>query len=460
MLTRRGPRAFGAAIALSAVFAGSDAHAGLAELGDALADVATFGAWGQSRDLHAAEIAQLKAHFAEELQREQNFGQAQIYTTQIGDDVRTAAQAQYVGQQALKILAQIDVLNAQLKQIVVERYQVNGNVTRFSTWFDSYSSGNAAQLEALIGVIQKSNPQDDKSVDAVVQATKVSQAGVAADAATAAAYLKAALAAANSDSAEKALESVAQIRVFATAILESSRQTIRSSVAEMAADDDARRTLCKPPDTFGITCDPSGPCRYYAPDPNQPLPCKDVVYLNAFPAAALLAVSAHPERFGRNAEFYLALAPMGGTRPITKTNFRSTPEIFGGDLAPEKLLPTPFLNGDGCGDIAHYGDRLRQDLDYLAIFAHADDRSDATKAVITHVQSLRPVIDFWLSNLTEEAPPAASCGTMTDLVRGRTEELIAAVAALELYGNELTSGDKSTEDANSVAAIDTLAKDF
>ncbi|MER9178136.1 hypothetical protein NKH72_32135 [Mesorhizobium sp. M0955] len=59
------------------------ARADLAQLGDALPDVVTFGAGGQSRDQTNAEIERLKLRFAEELQRAQNKSEALIGTTRI-----------------------------------------------------------------------------------------------------------------------------------------------------------------------------------------------------------------------------------------------------------------------------------------------------------------------------------------------------------------------------------------
>ena len=59
------------------------AKADLRQFGDAMADVATFGAWGQSRDLANAEIKRLKLRFQEELKRAENKGGALIATTRL-----------------------------------------------------------------------------------------------------------------------------------------------------------------------------------------------------------------------------------------------------------------------------------------------------------------------------------------------------------------------------------------
>lgn len=459
-MLRRGTRAAASALAIVSIGTATPAHADLAQLGDALADVVTFGAWGQSRDLHEAELAQLKAHYELQLQREKNLAAAQVYTAKIQANARNAANSQYVGQQLLKALATISLLEAQLKQIVVERYKVHSNVTRFSTWFDGFTTGSDAEMRAIMKLVKQLNTKDDKTIDALLDATKLEKAQTDEDAAEAASYLKTALQAANSDSASRSLELLEQVRIILTNVIENQRVNIRQLVNEMAADDKARRTLCDPPELIAVACDGNGACRYYSADPAHPMPCEGMTYYDQYPVSAIDAIVAHPESYTTNAEFYVDLGKLATPGKITLTKFRSPAEIFGEELQPKSLLPEPFLFPDRCTNVDRYARRLREAFDYLAIFENSDETSAATKSNIAHLKEQRPVIEFWLDNLRDSVPDATHCSAMSSVARQRVTMLILAVAAAESFNTELTAGDDTSDDAKLLAPIDTLAKDF
>jgi hypothetical protein len=432
-----------------------------ADLGDALADVVTFGAFGAQRDLHAAEMEQLKAHFAEQLQLEKNSGETAVHTARIEEKVKNAANSQGVGQQVLLILAEIDLVEEQLKEIIRERYRINTNVSRFSQWFDSFASGDNDKLNAILDLIAATKPGDDASIQAAIKAARLDQAIAGADADTATAYLKNALADANSGSTTQALTSLEGVRVKLVAILESQRQNVRTVIVEMLAEDVARRKLCTPGGIYGVAQRGDGKYIYYSASSTEPLPCNDgITYLNIYPVSAVSAITEDLQNYGPNAEFFVNLTKIGTHGQIDGNRFRSPQEVFGDELHADKLLPAAFLQPRGCGDVDRLAKRLNDGLDYLTIFANAQDRSADTKKVIAYAQDLRPVLDFWVANVKKNAPSDANCHRTTAFVRQQLDSLRLGVAAVESYGTAVSAGSALAADAASLSALDAIAGNF
>ncbi|MBY8825537.1 hypothetical protein [Sphingomonas colocasiae] len=453
-------RTVAGALGVVAICATTYAHAGPAELADAYADVVTFGAWGRSRDLNEARLERLKAQYELQLQRERNLASAQIYSTRIVATAEDVANSQDVGQQMLQGLATIKILEAQLKQIVVERYQSRSNISRFSTWFDGFVTGNDKKLVAILELLRELDPDDDKTVKALLVAAKLDAAQTREDAAIASEYLKSALQAASSGRARETLATVAMLRTRLTGVLERQRERIRRLVNRMAADDAARRTLCDPPYVLSVNCDDKGACSYYSADPSMPLPCQGLTYFDVFPVSAVQSIVAHPENYAVNAEFFVDLGKLATPGKITKERFRSTTEIFGDELKPEALLPAAFIFPDRCSNAERYAQRLREAFDYVNIFAASDETTPATRANINRLKAQRPIIDFWLESLHDIIPDAQDCASMTAIARRRSTMLVLAVAAAEAFNTALTAGDRSSEDPAKLAPIDILTQDF
>ncbi|MER9256079.1 hypothetical protein NKI59_30855 [Mesorhizobium sp. M0598] len=261
------------------------ARADLAQLGDALPDVVTFGAWGQSRDQTNAEIERLKLRFAEELQRK---SEALIATTRIQERAAYAIDSQQVGQELLKIIAAIDVLLAQEKEIVVERFVVNKNVARFSDWFDTFVEVETDHLDSLVQLLSATTAGDSQSREAALEALKLAKVQQEKDIKEARGHLKSALSSAKSNSVARAMVTLSNIRNQLVLLLEGRRGKLRELVDSMAAEDRARRVLCAPPYVLTVACkEIHTECRYYSADPASPLPCGDLVYLNMFPIEAI-----------------------------------------------------------------------------------------------------------------------------------------------------------------------------
>src|SRR5687767_11800597 len=83
------------------------------QLTDAYADVVTFGAWGQSRDLHAAEMELLRKRHELEMQRLKNFGEAAGATGKLEEQRAAALEFRNTGQKLLKVVALIDVIQGE-----------------------------------------------------------------------------------------------------------------------------------------------------------------------------------------------------------------------------------------------------------------------------------------------------------------------------------------------------------
>ena len=200
---------------------------------------------------------------------------------------------------------------------------------------------------------------------------------------------------------------------------------------------------------------------YYSASPSEPLPCNDgVTYLDVFPVSVVNAITGSPDDYADYAEFYVNLSKVGLHGAITLDRYFDPRAVFGNDLNPDHLLPSAFLKPSNCADVERYTQRLNEGVDQLTVFQHADDRSEATRAVIAHALSLRPMIDFWLANLAADAPSTSDCRVAPARVRSRLALLRLGVAAIETYGIDLMQGGSSTEDAKSLSALDAIAEDF
>jgi hypothetical protein len=439
------------------------ANADLAQLGDAMADVVTFGAWGQSRDLAEMEKEQLRLRFQAELARARNEAAASVATAKIEEKAKNAINSRFVGQELLKVIAAIDVLQAQLKELVVERFKVNSSLTRFDSWFDSFVTQTNDQLQALVDLFAEVNPKNDETVKAVLQAAKLATVQREQDINEAKSYLGTAMSGAKADTVASAMKTLVNIRASLVRILETQRSQLRQLVNEMYAEDTARRELCAPSDTIGVACETSNNsnCRYYSPDPGRPLPCNGMVYLNAFPVKAIKAIFDDSDSYAPNAEFFVSLERLGTVRPISLDAFRSPEELFGTDLLPRALLPAPFLAPRGCGNVQRMGDRLNEGFDYALLFKDAQDRPTTTRDNIAKLIEWRPLVEFWLESLKSTIPSVNSCKALPPATRGKLQKLVAAVEAIELFGSALTTGPLSiTDNSRTLEPVGILANDF
>jgi hypothetical protein len=211
----------------------------------------------------------------------------------------------------------------------------------------------------------------------------------------------------------------------------------------------------------GAATGKDGKMFYYSASPSEPLPCNNgVTFLDTFPVSAVAAITYNLDDYGDYAEFYVNLARIGSRGAIMVDRYFNPKEVFGNDMDPDRLLPPAFLKPRNCADVERYTQRLNDGVDQLTVFEHADDRSAATRAVIAHALSLRPLIAFWLANLAADAPSASDCRVAPARVRSRLAPLRLGVAAIETYGIGLMQGASSTEDAKSLSALDAIAEDF
>lgn len=182
--------------------------------------------------------------------------------------------------------------------------------------------------------------------------------------------------------------------------------------------------------------------------------------MDVFPVSTVNAITDNPDDYADYAEFYVNLSKIGLRGAITLDKYHDPREVFGSELNPDRLLPSSFLKPRNCADVERYTQRLNDGIDQLTVFQHADDRSEATRAVIVHALSLRPMVDFWLASLAADAPSTSNCRVASARVRSRLALLRLAVAAIETHGISLMQGDSSTEDAKSLSALDAIAEDF
>lgn len=437
------------------------AHADLAQLGDALADVATFGAWGQSRDTHRAEIELLKAQFAQQLQREQNVGGARVATARIEEKARAAKFAQYTGAQLLQIVGTIDVLQAQLKQVVIERAKSGAVIANFTVWFDTFVTSQDDQLKAFVALLRQVKPKDDAAMDDAINSALVASARTAKDAQAARDRLRSAVANSTHGDLQQVMIALADMRRLLQSVIEEQRNQIRQLVNEMHAEDLARRQLCTPTSTIGVTCSGDS-CSYYSPDPSAPLPCNDLTYLNAFPVSAIRDIFDSAHGYREYTEFYVSLMLLGTERRISMTAFRSPKELYGDDLTPAKLVPKDFIRtGSSCLEVERYTARLNEGLNYLALFLDAQDRPLASRKNVEYALSLQPVVAFWLQDLASAVPPNGACASIPEALRRKRGLLMAAVQAVEVVGSALTSGPFDvSNNPQSLRALTELSRDF
>ncbi len=440
----------------------SPASADLRQFGDAMADVVTFGAWGQSRDLADLEIERLKLRFQEDLKRAKNKSDALVSTTRIEEKAQAAINARYTGQSILKVVAGIDVLLAQHKQLIVERFEIDKNVGRFEEWFDKFVGRVDDQLGSLAELVKLTAKGDDRAMNDALEAAKLARVQSKADVEQARKHLRAIFGAARSSTVVQAMGELLAVRAELTKLLEYQRGTLARLVTEMAAEDKARRTLCDPQGVIGVGCDKDGKaCRYYSPDKDRPLPCDDLVYLNGFPVAAIKAIYDDLESYRSGAEFFVRLEMLGTVGPISQTAFRSPKEIFGDALAPAALLPKEFLMRQECAQVSNYRARLLEAFDVVAIFDGVQTRTPTTRRNVAEVRSLRRSAEFWLDGLQQTIPKATSCSAMSPRVREKLRTLVRAISALESFGSAIANNNNTlTNNPKSLEPLRRLAADF
>ncbi|MER9178137.1 hypothetical protein NKH72_32140 [Mesorhizobium sp. M0955] len=248
----------------------------------------------------------------------------------------------------LKIIAAIDVLLAQEKEIVIERFVVNKNVARFSDWFDTFVEVETDHLDSLVQLLSATTAGDSQSREAALEALKLAKVQQEKDIKEARGYLKSALSSAKSNSVARAMVTLSNIRNQLVLLLEGRRGKLRELVDSMAAEDRARRVLCAPPYVLTVACkEIHTECRYYSADPASPLPCGDLVYLNMFPIEAIQQIYNNLETYAQKCGFICQIGVITSTKPISESAYRSPEEIFGDELLPSHLLPKEFLIQQG-----------------------------------------------------------------------------------------------------------------
>lgn len=414
----------------------AECRADLQQLGDAFADVVTFGAWGQSRDTHEAEIAALKKRHEEEIKRLQNQSEAIRLTEAIQHDRLRALDAQFTGQQLLRVLSLIDVLFAQIKDEVANRYKSNKNVEHFSEWFDSFVQGTNDHTEALVELIRASakDPNSD-NIQAVLKAAKLEDVQRRKQVEEARAYLKNAVEASNLQTLQQSLGTLFTIRTIIVQVIEENRRILRQSVSEMATNDVARRILCDP-NPVAITCDAQNQCKYY--NAAGPGPCNDVVYVNVFPVEFVKMIFDNLPAYREYVEFYVDLARIGTVGPITKAAYASPNDIFSNDLTAHPLVPPDFLVPRQCHNFKNLRTRLLQGIEYAELFASTEGLTRTSKARITWLKNNRGYLLFGLDGLSISVRTSSGCQGVSSTTKGQLDLLKDAVTAVETFGEALT----------------------
>ncbi len=434
-------------------------RADLQQLGDAWADVVTFGAWGQSRDLHEAEIAALKKHFEEETQRLTNQAEARVATALIDEKRLGALEAQYVGRQVLILISLSDVLIAQLKDEIAARYKINRNLTHFSNWFDGFVKGTNGNLDGLVGVIQTSTRLKGDDLNSVLKAARLSGIQRNKQIADAKVYFRDAMEASRWDGIQKSLVTVLKMRVILSELLEHERSTLRQKIVEMYAEDLKRRAICDL-DTIAVTCDSSGGnCQYYDATGGQG-PCGKFVFLNVFPVAFVKDIFDDVGSYRANTEFFVDLTRIGALGPVTRAAYRSPQEVFAKGLADRPLVPSEFRLPRTCYDLTALRKRLTEGIEYANMFATRDSLSKTVASRIAWLQDKKTLINFSLDGLSLVANNSTGCQGISVQTRSRLENLAVSVAAVESFGAAITLGQKDAEAENLFAPLEKIINEI
>ncbi|MGA7791891.1 MAG: hypothetical protein WCA19_02555 [Candidatus Acidiferrales bacterium] len=437
----------------------AECRADLQQLGDAWADVVTFGAWGQSRDTHELEIAALKKRHEEEIKRLQNQSEAVRLTEAIQHDRLRALDAQFTGQQLLRVLSLIDVLFAQIKDEIANRYKTNKNVEHFAEWFDSFVNGTNDHTEALVELIRVSakDPNSD-NIQAVLKAAKIEQVQRQKQVDEARAYLKNAIAASNFETLNKSLGTLFTIRTIIVQVIEQNRKVLHESVSDMAANDVARRILCDP-NPVAVTCDTQNHCKYY--NAAGPGPCNDVVFVNFFPVEFVKRIFDDLPSYRENAEFYVDFARIGTEGPITKSAYASPTDIFSSDLKAHPLLPPDFLLPKQCHDFKALRTRLMESIEYAELFAGTEGLTQTSKARIAWLRKSRGYLVFSLDGMAISVKTANGCEGVSAATKAQLDLLKDSVAAVETFGEALTLNQTAEADEkNLFKPVEKMANDL
>ena len=403
--------------------------ADLQQLGDAWADLTTFGAWGKSRDTYAAEIELIQLRHKEEIIRLQNASTALQASATITQQLLRIVDAQRDGQRYLLIATLSEALLAQLKNEISERYETKQDLTNFEEWFDSFVQNTDDTLDGMVSLLNVTLKGQD--AEQVMTALQLRREGQASSTATARDMLKRAVARTKWDGVRDSMALVLQIQDQARqGVLEKESQ-IRSLFAEIKAADDQRRALCDPPQV-SLECK-DGLCRYRVPNG----PCGDVVFLNVFPASFVTPIFDNVARFKPHIELFLDLTRLNEMRAPTRDAFSTSEEVFGRPTLDQFLPKDTPANLSGCIDSGKTRLRFVEALDYTKEVRHSAIPSDI-QALLGRIDAASPELLFSVDFVLGDIASLKDCSVMSPQLRQRLVAYTTALSRLEDIGTYLT----------------------
>jgi hypothetical protein len=434
-------------------------HAQASQFADAMADVVTFGAWGQSRDEHRAEIERLNKLHEEEIIRLQNRTAALVSATRIQDERTAALNARYTGQQLLVIISLIESVISQIKIDVAQRYQINSNVQDFSEWFDSYVQETSNDFGTLVELLKKTTTLDPESLDAVMRTAKLADLERTRQANQARVYLKHAIDSSKWEQLQQAVTTLVDVRRLLVQLFENQRTTLREAVQRMAEEDVSRRHLCDP-NPVAITCDPQGNnCKYF--QAAGPGPCGDIVYVNWFPVSFVKEIFDNLTSYKANAEFYVDIGRIDEQGPISLSSYRSPTEIFSAELKSKPLIAAAFRQPESCGNFATLRKRLFEAIDYVQIFGKVNGITQTERKRISWLKSQRPYLVFGLNGLEPLMKHKVDCGQLSDSTKQQIDLIRDAVIAVEAFADDLTANLTTAGEAQDLLSpVEKLANEM
>lgn len=428
-------------------------YASLEQLGDAWADVQTFGAWGKSRDQHNAEIERLNKQFEEELARTRNIGQANESTARIQEKLKRVLDTQYLSQKTLQIIALVDVVMGQLRDEIVVRYKLNQEIRNFSEWFDLFSQGSDEQINALAELLKAYKKNDDGSFSKVQQMLQLSKIQSNQDLSDAKTYVADAVKHSSWRSLEGIVASMVDVRRRLIEIVEEERGILKTVVREMQAEDLKRRHLCHS-DTVGIYCD--GVCRYY--DATGRSPCGAISYLNVYPVEPFVKLLDRLQEFHKDAIFYADYGRINEVGSFDQQTGASTTEIFRDKLNPTSLLPKDFLSSP-CQKVQSKTVRLLEAIGFAEIFGNANGLSSQTRSLLSKLRAVKGRLKYSLDGLLITIGNSSVCSALSDETRKNVELVDVAITAVESLGDEI-SRNASSIPSTDISAVFTLSNAY
>jgi len=428
------------------------------QFADAMADVVTFGAWGQQRDQHDAEMARLQKLHEEEIQRLKNSTEAQISATRVSDSRTLALSAQYTGQHLLVIISLVDAVIAQVKVDIAERYETNTNIQNFADWYDAQRKSTSDEIDSLVDLLRKTTKLDQDSIDAVLKTAKLSHLERDKQAAEAEKYLKKAIESSRWASIERELSTLIEIRTQLSELLEDQRKTLREAVQKMSEEDIKRRVLCAP-NPIAIKCNQQGAnCTYYQAAPG---PCGDIVYINWFPVSYIKEIFDNLKAYKTNAEFFVDIGRIDAPGNISLRSYQSSEEIFAQNLKEKPLVPTDFHIPDSCGNYTHLRNRLLEGIKYASIFSAVPATTKETRERLVWLQNEKPYLVFGLKGLDTIVGKKIACDRLSAETKSHLDLLATAVIALEDFGEYLTANQfKKAEEKDLLKPVQQLADEL